>query len=410
MNINFSNQMSPMTLRIKDSEKERSYQYNCISSSLLWFRLAIILGVTIYLSFCIVDYYLFNSLLLAFLKIRLYIVIPIIFISFILTYWSKYPKYAQWINVFTIFVSGAGIIGMAIVGRDHPEISRSYAGLVPYFLYIYAFLRIRFVYGTIVGTSLYISYVLVEWHILKTPFPIFIANSFYMGASNFAGICVSYLLEYQGKKEYLLQDRLEEITMTDAMTGLHNRYYYNKICIKDIRKFLGHISGDSFREKRAQDITISNYGIILMDIDHFKEINDTYGHDVGDLVLVEVAKLLKDYVRESDDVLRWGGEEFLIILKSTQYNFISEFVQNVGSCIEKQGFHLSNGMTIQTRCSIGFLSIPFGDVGNVDTLIKYADLALYKAKNSGRNKAYQAIFVKDAYEFVEVSWNERINE
>ncbi len=405
MNVGFNNEMSPITLRIKDAKKEKSYQYHCNSSSLLWFRLAIILGVFLYLSFCIVDYFLYNSLILDFLKIRIFIVLPVVIMSFILTYWSKYPKYAQWINIFSIVVSSSGIILMAVVGRNHPEISRSYAGLVPFFLYIYAFLRIRFVHGTVIGTSLYITYALVEWYVIKTPFNIFIANTFYMGASNFAGILISYLLEYQGKNEYLLQEKLEELTITDAMTGLYNRYYYNNFCSKDIQNYLENIKKDEYKEQRSQDTTTTNYGLILLDIDHFKKINDSYGHDIGDLVLIDIAKLLKNHVRKSDDILRWGGEEFLIILKSIQYDYLNTFVKEIGNRIENLKFHLPDGTIIQTKCSIGFLSIPLGNINNIDALIKYADDALYKSKNTGRNRAHQAVFHNETCEFIEIKWH-----
>ncbi|VDN47584.1 conserved membrane protein of unknown function [Petrocella atlantisensis] len=405
MNVGFNNEISPITLRIKDAKKEKSYQYHCNSSSLLWFRLAIVLGVTLYLSFCIVDYFLFSTLLFDFLKIRLFIVLPVVILSFILTYWRDYPKYAQWINIFAIVVSSSGIIGMAIIGRQHPEISRSYAGLVPYFLYIYAFLRIRFVHGTIIGTSLYIIYTLVEWYILKTPFNIFIANTFYMGASNFAGILISYLLEYQGKNEYLLQEKLEKLTLTDAMTGLYNRYYYNNYSCKDIQRFLDGIKKGNIRERRSSNITPTNYGLVLLDIDHFKKINDTYGHDIGDSVLINLAELLKKQVCNSDDILRWGGEEFLIILKSIQNDDLGSFVRKIGSCIENLEFHLPDGTMIQTKCSIGCLSIPFGDVDNLDKLIKYTDDALYRSKKSGRNKGYQATFSKGTCKFIELMWH-----
>lgn len=409
MKLQFHEQISPITLRIKDYEMEKAYQIH-IASSLLWYRLAVLLGISIYFSFCIVDYFLFNTLLLDFLKVRIFIVSPLIIIAFLLTFWKRYPEYAQIINITTITVGGIGIILMGLLGRNHPEISRNYAGLVPFFLYIYAFLRIRFVNGAIAGTGLLIGYAIVESYLLNTPRNIFIANIFYMSASNIAGMCVAYLLEYQGKKEYLLQGKFEELSIRDAMTGLYNRYYFNNVCLKDIEDFIDVYNYESFIEKRTLDPSFTNYGLIILDIDHFKKINDTYGHDVGDTVLIEIAKILKENVRKTDDVLRWGGEEFLIILKSTQKEYIHSFVKKIGKSVQEYDFRLNNGKKLSIKCSIGYICIPFEEQQGVETLIKYADQALYKAKNSGRNKSYQAVYIDGHVEYSETNWNEPKNK
>lgn len=404
MKLQFHEQISPFTLKIKNKEMESAYQMH-IASSLLWYRLAVMLGLSIYFSFCIVDYFVFNTLLIDFLKVRLFIVSPLIIIAFALTYWKKFPKYAQLINITTITIGGVGIIIMGLLGRDHPEISRNYAGLVPFFLYIYAFLRIRFINASIAGTGLLIGYSIIEWHFLNTPSNIATANIFYMSASNIAGMCVSYLLEYQGKKEYLLQGKLAELSLRDAMTGLHNRYYFNSVCLKDIEDFMHAHHSEPLVERRMLNVSFSSYGLFILDIDHFKKINDTYGHNVGDAVLIDVSNILKLNVRKTDDVLRWGGEEFLIVLKSTQKDHIYDFVKKIGRSIQGNDFRLENGKKISIMCSIGYVCIPFEKSHNVETLISYADQAMYKAKQSGRNRAYEVVYVEDGIDYKEVNWN-----
>lgn len=404
MKLHFHEQISPITLTIKNKKMEASYQIH-IASSLLWYRLAVIMGLAIYFSFCVVDYFLFNTLLFNFLKVRMMIVSPLIVLSFLLTFWKKYPRYAQSINLITITVGGIGIIIMGLIGRDHPEISRNYAGLVPFFLYIYAFLRIRFIYASIAGTGLLIGYAVMETYYLNTPSNIVIANIFYMSASNIAGICVSYLLEYQGKKEYLLQEKLSELSLRDALTGLYNRYYFYNVCSKDIEDFIHIHHSETFVERRMLNVSFSYYGLILLDIDHFKRINDTYGHDIGDAVLMDISKILKDNVRKTDDVLRWGGEEFLIVLKSTQKEYIHHFIKEIGKRIAQHHFILDNGKRLPIECSIGYTCIPFDEKQTVETLIKYADQAMYKAKKTGRNRAYEAIYNNGYIDHKEVTWS-----
>lgn len=404
MKFHFHKEISPLSLKIKNPEIEKAYQAH-IASSLQWYRIAILLGICMYFSFCIVDYFLFKTIILDFLKVRVFIVSPLIILAFLLTFWKKYPKYAQWINLTTITIGGVGIIIMGILGKDHPEISRSYAGLVPFFLYIYAFLRIRFIYASIAGTGLLIAYSIVDAFILNTPINILISSIFYMSASNTAGMFVSYLLEYQGKKEFLLQVKLEELSLKDALTGLHNRHYFNNVCKNDLQDFI-NINITKTLTENCPNYYYTNYGLLIIDIDNFKRVNDTYGHDAGDEAINDIAKILKSSVSKTDDVIRWGGEEFLIILKSTQKNYINTLVIRIGKNIQENIFLLDNKNEV-ISCSIGFINIPFNEQSDIETLLKYADQALYVAKNNGKNRACEAILSNNHLEFIEINWNEK---
>ncbi len=388
--FDYSEQISPLTLKIKDRNKEKAYQIY-VASTVQWFRIALILGIVMFYSFMIVDYYIFNELLLDFLKIRFFVVTPFLVISFILTYWKRYPEFAQIINLTAVTIGGAGIIVMAIVGHEHPEISRNFSGLIPFFLYIYAFLRIRYIYGAVAGSALLTGYALAEYFILKTPFSIFVANVFYMSASNMAGISVAYLLEYQGKREFLLHERVSEFSIKDSMTSLYNRHYFNNVCTKDIEDFIVLAEGKIGEDKRNKDVAMNTYGMVMLDIDHFKRVNDQYGHDEGDEILKAFAFILKENVRSTDDVLRWGGEEFLIILKYAQKEYLTEFVKKIGKAIQDNKFTLKNGEFIPVRSSIGVVSIPIEGYDSIDELIKLADNAMYQAKNTGRNKGFEAL-------------------
>lgn len=121
--------------------------------------------------------------------------------------------------------------------------------------------------------------------------------------------------------------------------------------------------------------------IILLDIDEFKLVNDTYGHQAGDSVLVEMSKLLKENIMPTDTLGRWGGEEFLIICPNTDIDNLIILADNLRKKIEEYDFSIVNRVT----ASFGIAS-SCEKMNNVDLLLENADKALYKAKLSGRNK------------------------
>lgn len=120
--------------------------------------------------------------------------------------------------------------------------------------------------------------------------------------------------------------------------------------------------------------------ILILDIDHFKEVNDTFGHLVGDLVLTQLAGILKSCVRESDTVGRWGGEEFLVILPHTRLEDAKKVAEKIRITVEKTKFQKAGHIT----CSVGAASFCGGD--NSEELLSRADKALYHAKSGGRNR------------------------
>jgi len=129
------------------------------------------------------------------------------------------------------------------------------------------------------------------------------------------------------------------------------------------------------RAKRSN----SSFGIIMIDIDNFKKINDTYGHLTGDDVLQEIARILSENVRKIDVLGRWGGEEFLIVDNESDPGKIIEFAEKIRSAVEKHKFKKVGEVT----CSFGVTQYVEGDT--TSSLIIRADKAMYAAKESGRN-------------------------
>lgn len=157
---------------------------------------------------------------------------------------------------------------------------------------------------------------------------------------------------------------LSELNNTDFMTKISNRRFLQKMLGKELKR--------SIRYHNA-------LSIILFDVDNFKHINDTYGHNAGDEVLKNIAKILMNKTRESDYIGRWGGEEFIILTPQTTINSAAVLAEEIRLSIERFNFNKPNRVT----CSFGISEL--NDEMESDELIRKADHALYQAKKSGKN-------------------------
>jgi diguanylate cyclase (GGDEF)-like protein len=175
-----------------------------------------------------------------------------------------------------------------------------------------------------------------------------------------------------------LMDTLRESTLQDAMTGLKNRRF--------LEEYIDTLVASAQRQK-------ANLSILMLDLDYFKMVNDTYGHDAGDTVLKSLAKVLKQAVRASDIVIRYGGEEFLILLLNTSGDEADKVAEKIRSMVEAMKVPVG-GTTLQKTISIGIADFP-NDSETFWQAVKYADVALYQAKETGRNRWLR--FTKDMW-------------
>jgi diguanylate cyclase (GGDEF)-like protein len=175
------------------------------------------------------------------------------------------------------------------------------------------------------------------------------------------GFLGAYLLEKSNKSVFLTHIKLEEAAVTDKLTGLYNR--------GKLDEFLY----DAFQNSR------DSFALILIDIDDFKYINDNYGHLTGDKILEKLSALLKADLLPTDKIIRWGGEEFMIISHHTTYEKISRQVEGLCQKVQAYDFEIKKNITI----SIGFTLSTKTDT--TDSIIRRADTALYIAKHSGKN-------------------------
>jgi diguanylate cyclase (GGDEF)-like protein/PAS domain S-box-containing protein len=175
-------------------------------------------------------------------------------------------------------------------------------------------------------------------------------------------------LEAQILERSRIEAQLQQLATTDSLTGLSNR-----------RQFETHFAMELERARRYR----SNLALIMFDIDHFKSVNDTFGHQVGDEVLVELSKLMAQELRVTDILARWGGEEFLVLALETGMEDACTLAEKLRSAVEQHPFATVPEIT----CSFGVTAYVVGD-SSFD-LLKRADDAMYLAKRNGRNRVEQ---------------------
>lgn len=189
----------------------------------------------------------------------------------------------------------------------------------------------------------------------------------------------------------LINKELQEAAVKDPLTGLKNRRFLfefeeeNILAFIDSKERSTHLLENRVDSYRKEAV----FAILMLDIDHFKRVNDLYGHTSGDLVLVDFSKILTESVRTDDVVIRWGGEEFIVLLKNIRREMSTQVAEKIRKNIESFPFKTENGKTIWITVSIGMAFMPFFDhapnLVGLDNVISITDLALYNSKNKGRD-------------------------
>ena len=196
-------------------------------------------------------------------------------------------------------------------------------------------------------------------------------NELELNARIYASLRTKGLQDELRKKNQQLEKllgRLEHMAVTDELTGLYNRRRFYEILRKEFD-----------RAKRYS----TPFSLVMFDIDHFKKINDNFGHLTGDTVLKEFSNILRKNVREHDTASRYGGEEFMVLLPGIERKDAGILAEHLRKSIEEHEFaDLKSGVTV----SIGISNMPDSDLADEDLLIKCADFALYRAKLNGRNR------------------------
>lgn len=177
-------------------------------------------------------------------------------------------------------------------------------------------------------------------------------------------------LEERNRQLAFAKEQLEISSQTDFLTGLYNR----KFLVEKIEQ-----------EIERCNLMKEDFTLVMMDIDYFKKINDQFGHDCGDVVLREVAQIIKSMIRTTDCIARWGGEEFLLFLPGTPVKGALRVAEKVRRAIEEHAFDCRS-VCIKATMTLGVAVYQEGE--SLDEVVKHADIAVYNGKNNGRNQVY----------------------
>ncbi|MFO7983443.1 MAG: GGDEF domain-containing protein [Desulfuromonadales bacterium] len=217
----------------------------------------------------------------------------------------------------------------------------------------------------------YLGYAWVVWHTSLRLIDLIVPVVFFLGS---CFVCLTAILSLQTARTIGRVDFLERENMMDATTGIFNRRYLEHCLNKEVERAWRY------------DLPLS---VLMVDIDHFKQVNDRYGHLAGDEVLCSFAKLLKREIRDLDIVARFGGEEFLVIAPQTSSQGALDLAERLRSCVESSRFTLSEAKNPPARialtCSIGVATL-CEEVDCQERLVYAADENLYRAKRDGRNR------------------------
>lgn len=246
-----------------------------------------------------------------------------------------------------------------------------------YYYYLLTLVIIVFFAGWSIGMRFFVTGILCvttlimfQYTHIHLPFvPLENSAHHFMHAANAIAnfLAISYAAFYYHKYAQQMEEKLLQLAHTDALTGIFNRRYFEQ-------------SVNESTQARTKE-----NALLLLDIDYFKNINDTYGHAVGDQAIKKVADICVHSIRDVDLLGRVGGEEFAIFLIGVDYTEALQIAERIRSNIEKCGCQVDDDIQIAITASIG-LSIPQSKNEDFSAMMVRADKALYEAKKGGRNK------------------------
>ncbi|MDX1443078.1 MAG: GGDEF domain-containing protein [Gammaproteobacteria bacterium] len=337
-------------------------------------RFALLSGLVLNLTYGYLDVLLGHEFEGFLLIVRYLLITPLLCVIALLTYTRLFERYFELVLGSAALVTSVGIATSIAVAFD--DVGHAYFfGIIIVNLYAQAFSRMRFVSSLFLAllnaVILNAAYLFVAQPVT---FEYVVTVNYFLFTTIVLGAAVSYSLERAQRQDFLqarsLSDsnrELERNSRTDPLTGLPNR----RCLTEDLARLAERVRNGGGR-----------YTVLLVDIDHFKKINDTYGHDCGDKVLQRFALTLRRYLRGADIVGRWGGEEFLVVLPNAQGPGARLAALKLNRAIRETSF-THEGKRLAITATFGVAE--GGSGTSVDEVIRRADAALYEGKRAGRD-------------------------
>lgn len=256
------------------------------------------------------------------------------------------------------------VIGHVVIFSQLDTYSQYQTELYLLIFWLYTISGLRLVHSIITSSIVFIIGVMYPYLCYPDQTDAFIMHTSWMVITMLFGLVGGYFLQASQKESFLKEKELEDLVRKDSMTGLYNRVKLDEV-----------LSAELNRSQRYK----KNIGIMILDIDFFKMVNDTYGHLVGDKVLIEISHYIQENIRVSDTVFRWGGEEFIILCLEVNEKQVVELAEHVRRKVEQMTFSEVGKKTVSIGVTLS------KDNDTTQTIIKRADAAVYEAKEYGRN-------------------------
>lgn len=390
MKIGNGTEINRFTLRFRKPDTESAFRGDYFAKTITQLRWNLLLGAFLYGVLGVIDYLTLTETRGEAWFIRYCIVCPTVLAVFLLSFTKHFQKLMQPLLTLGGLIAGAGAVRLSMIAPASLAYV-SFTGILLCLIFYYTFVGLRFATAAMLSWSIVLLYQFTVGWQSGTPGHFQAHDILVLLSFNITGMWGSYVRErymlYDFLHRRVIQEQKEELGKTlqeaetarreaetssrlDPLTNLYNR-----------RHFFSIVDGEIDRAQRHS----ACLSLIILDIDHFKSVNDTHGHHAGDAVLTAAAEIIRSGVRSSDIVCRYGGEEFVILLPDTEVDAALNVSERLRFSFET-GRIITRNCTIRVTASMGVASMNGCRECDIDELLRRADDALYRAKLGGRNQ------------------------
>jgi len=370
-------------LTFPDKSVERAYRNRYWHLWIPYARVGMLSAAALGAAFSLLDHLVVGYAVRTLSLIRFGILVPTIIVGFLLSFVQTCASRYHIVVIVCVVCVGLCIISMIAI-INPPAADYYYAGLIMVLFFNYTLLQLRLTHAIASGFTLVVLYEILATCVLESPSDAIINNTFFVVSTTYGGVFACYTIERSRRKNFeqlmiieserrdlqTMADRLQEISCRDEMTGLFNRRR-----LKDSFRFAAELC----REVGG------NSALMLIDVDNFKEINDRFGHDTGDNVLVKVARSIRETIGGQGSAFRYGGDEFLVLLPGVTAVGAGAVACEIRRQIRQSAESPDLDCSPRVSVSIGITEVA-SSRDTLRTVMKAADAALYRAKASGKDR------------------------
>jgi diguanylate cyclase (GGDEF)-like protein len=370
--------------------QEHAYQAHLEDAKIREMRILATLGVLLYTIFFIVDIWALSSALTDAYKVRAFVIISLIF-SYRLTYSPFFIKYYSYFIPAPYLLAALGIEYMIYISNPSDTASNVYfAGLMLVIMILFSWSHLK-ISSLLITTAFIISmYVGIDLNKenfeVNAALPVLLPNFFFLVSAAVIGLVTQHIRDSYLRQNFLLQESLKSAYKEKSVEAKDNAYLANHDALTDLpnRRYMTELLNESLIAAKEKDKVLV---VMFLDLNGFKQVNDIYGHAVGDEVLIIVARRLELAIRSGDHISRLGGDEYLLGLMMDKENLneiegmTAKFTDLISQPMNIEGLRIKIGV------SVGIAAYPIHG-NNIDVLLDIADKRMYHSKRGNENKSH----------------------